>query len=243
MNTVQETRIKSFAGALVRHHDTMVDDLNSLQEFKAKVAVRTLKSYVKAIGKAATQTMRAKNADHLTKILKLFPDPTPAKDVLLALSEVGVKLASTKAIAGVEKVQRKLKGVVPNLAPVTAPVAKAAKTGKVGRPAGSSGSTLKKLGATLHQPVEAAPVKRGPGRPRKIQPAPAAPSGLIPVKRGPGRPRKIQPAEAATGATPPVTVKRGPGRPRKIQPTENGATLVQVLGNTDAPINDHSEMS
>ena len=43
----------------------------------------------------------------------------------------------------------------------------------------------------------AAPVKRGPGRPRKN------PLAATPVKRGPGRPRKDG------------TVKRGPGRPRK----------------------------
>lgn len=50
----------------------------------------------------------------------------------------------------------------------------------------------------------AAPVKRGPGRPRKTEAGPA------PVKRGPGRPRKTE----ATVA------KRGPGRPRKVTATQ-----------------------
>lgn len=53
-----------------------------------------------------------------------------------------------------------------------------------------------------------APVKRGPGRPRKVQPeatavsAPAVvePTAEAPVKRGPGRPRKVQPVAVAPAA-------------------------------------------
>ncbi len=52
--------------------------------------------------------------------------------------------------------------------------------------------------------VEAAPVKRGPGRPRKVLPvAPVEAAPLI-VKRGPGRPRKTLtltvPAQASEGS-------------------------------------------
>jgi type IV pilus assembly protein PilB len=80
--------------------------------------------------------------------------------------------------------------------------------------------------------VEAAPVKRGPGRPRKVVAAPvpvvqAPPTDVAPaVKRGPGRPRKVV-AEVPVPAVPAATteaapaeaapaVRRGPGRPRKV---------------------------
>jgi hypothetical protein len=46
---------------------------------------------------------------------------------------------------------------------------------------------LDELKAIVPVTDEAAPVKRGPGRPRKVVAEEAAP---VPVKRGPGRPRK-----------------------------------------------------
>jgi hypothetical protein len=52
----------------------------------------------------------------------------------------------------------------------------------------------------------AAPVRRGPGRPRKN------PLAEVPVRRGPGRPRKNQEAFALPDEEP----KRRPGRPRKV---------------------------
>ena len=63
--------------------------------------------------------------------------------------------------------------------------------------------------------TETAPVKRGPGRPRK-NPMDVAP----PAKRGPGRPKgsknKPKTTESTAAATSPTApAKRGPGRPRK----------------------------
>ena len=54
--------------------------------------------------------------------------------------------------------------------------------------------------------VVAAPVRRGPGRPRKNLLA------EVPVRRGPGRPRK----NPAAFALPDEEPKRRPGRPRKV---------------------------
>ena len=55
-------------------------------------------------------------------------------------------------------------------------------------------------------PALAAPVRRGPGRPRKN------PLAEVPVRRGPGRPRKNPEAFALPDEEP----KRRPGRPRKV---------------------------
>ena len=60
--------------------------------------------------------------------------------------------------------------------------------------------------------AETAPVKRGPGRPKKVDSTPAPAAEGAPVKRGPGRPRK----DGSPPAPAPVTGKRGPGRPKKI---------------------------
>jgi hypothetical protein len=110
------------------------------------------------------------------------------------------------------------------------------------RPGRPKGSKNKPKATTTTTPVtvtDTAPVKRGPGRPRKNPEAITASAPV--VKRGPGRPRKnpeaviVPPAKRRPGrpkgsknkpkttttttatvttATAPV-VKRGPGRPRK----------------------------
>jgi hypothetical protein len=70
----------------------------------------------------------------------------------------------------------------------------------------------KKVAATPDAAATTPVVKRGPGRPRKVQDASAAP-----VKRAPGRPRKATataPAKRAPRKAAATTVKRGPGRPR-----------------------------
>ncbi|KAI8918816.1 hypothetical protein BC831DRAFT_516039 [Entophlyctis helioformis] len=67
-----------------------------------------------------------------------------------------------------------------------------------------------------------APAKRGRGRPRKSDTAPAGQPGVEPaVKRGPGRPCKIPIEPVAQDLKPAAMlevtpVKRGPGRPRKV---------------------------
>ena len=89
---------------------------------------------------------------------------------------------------------------------------------KAGRPTASlTGDIHTFLGgkaSPAKAPVADAPVKRGPGRPRKVVAAAAAPVAAAAVKRGPGRPRKVVAAAAAPVAA--AAVKRGPGRPRKV---------------------------
>jgi len=76
--------------------------------------------------------------------------------------------------------------------------------------------------ATAVAALGGAPAKRGPGRPRKVAPAAAAPAGAAApaapaVKRGPGRPRKVAAAAPAAMAAE-APAKRGPGRPPKRGP-------------------------
>ena len=72
----------------------------------------------------------------------------------------------------------------------------------------------------------AAPAKRGPGRPRKDAPAPAA------VKRGPGRPRKDAIVAAAPAPAAAPKKKRPGGRGRKANLTADAiqAALKQTGG-------------
>ena len=85
------------------------------------------------------------------------------------------------------------------------------------------------VAAVAPPPVPEAPVKRGPGRPRKHPlPDPGQP------KRGPGRPSKnpaasvasVAPSADVAGATP--GVKRGPGRPKGSKNKPKDATIAPV---------------
>jgi hypothetical protein len=77
--------------------------------------------------------------------------------------------------------------------------------------------------AQLRSPVAAAPadpgvapVKRGPGRPRKV--VAEAPLPLPPVERAPQSvpPSRTSSDQAPQAPQPPLPVKRGPGRPRRV---------------------------
>ena len=57
-------------------------------------------------------------------------------------------------------------------------------------------------------------IKRGPGRPKKTA-SPTGPSTAKPPKRGPGRPKKTDSPTDSHKATPKAADKRGPGRPPK----------------------------
>ena len=69
-------------------------------------------------------------------------------------------------------------------------------------------------------------VRRGPGRPPKAAPAPAA----APAKRGPGRPPKSAPAPA------PAPAKRGPGRPKGSKNIKRGPGRPKGSGKKAAPV-------
>lgn len=95
-----------------------------------------------------------------------------------------------------------------------------------GRKSGSNSAVARETGETDAAgggSAEGPSVKRGPGRPRKVQVS----ADETPVKRGPGRPRKVYAAPASASVERSdggPTVKRGSGRPRKVYATPASAS-------------------